>query len=106
MSSDLPELYYAKKGASGLWKVMYKPDIDPLCYVPAREGHPDKDARNRSLMIANVMNATVDMVASDIRELLAVYEAYHDHQYHADWRGSDKDQRSTRKQNEQDDAEQ
>lgn len=95
MMDDLPDLYSVEKQRDRLWTVIYEPDDEPLCYVAARHGEPDVDARHRALTIANVMNATVDVSSLEIRELFEAYETAHGRRHHADWReGDEKDSKS------------
>jgi len=91
MTDDLPDLYDIEPYTPHRWwAVTYKPDDAPAALVPARDGEPDVDGKNRAAVIANAMNATVDMTPSDIRELLSCYEQVHGKRHHADWReGSD-----------------
>lgn len=89
MSNDSPNLYRIEKQGERTWAVIYTPGDDPACFVVAREGEPPEDAEQRAGIIADVMNATVDMCSHDIRDLLRAYEAHHGRRHHADWRSED-----------------
>lgn len=84
--SDLPALYYPEQQAPNTWAVIYRPDDTPFAFIVARDGEPEEDAEQRAYMLANVMNATVDMSSGDIRDLLKAYEQQHGKRHHADWR--------------------
>lgn len=86
MSDELPDLYGIEQQGPRTWAVTYEPDDTPACVVEAREGEPDEDAKSRAAVIANIMNATVDMSSHDIRDLLEAYELLCGHRHHADWR--------------------
>jgi len=83
---DSPDLYKIEKVSERTCAVVYKPEDRILCYVPAREDCPNIDARYQASMIADAMNATVDMCSIDIAELLESFEAYNGYRYHSDWR--------------------
>ena len=87
--SNLPNLYTTEQQGERTWVVLYGPKNEAFAYVVARDGEPAEDGKYRANMLANVMNATKDMTASNIRQLLAVYEEHYGEKYHADWRGGD-----------------
>lgn len=87
--SDVPDLYRVERQDERAWAVIYTPegkDDEILCYVLARDGQDRSDAKGRAMMIADVMNATRDMVSFDIRDLLEAYEEQHGFRHHSDWR--------------------
>lgn len=87
MTNDLPNTYGIRQMGTREWAVTYEPEEKPLCYVPARPNQPPEDAKHRAAVIADIMNATVDMSSLDIRELLSAYEEVYSSRHHADWRG-------------------
>jgi len=89
MDNDFPELYEAWKIEDGLHSIMYVPDGESptvLCRIPGRDDteDPDEDAAHRANVIANLLNATVDMSLQDIRELLDTYIEHYGKEYYAD----------------------
>jgi len=86
MPDDLPNLYDIEQQGPREWAVTYEPDEAPLCLVTARPGEPPEDAEHRAAVVADTMNATIDMSSHDIRELLDGYQQAHGSRHHADWR--------------------
>lgn len=87
--SDVPDLYHVEKRSETTFEVVYSPNEKPdetLCIVPPRDGQGPPDAKRRAMIIADVLNATRDMVSFDIRDLLEAYEEHHGFRHHADWR--------------------
>jgi len=83
---DLPQAYDAERVNDRCWLVTHGADDEPFAFVIARDEQPDRDSEFRAKLLARVMNATRDMGASAIRELLDAYEKHHEHRHHADWR--------------------
>jgi hypothetical protein len=88
---DLPQTYGAERVNDRCWLVTYGPDDEPFAFIIARDGQPDADSKHRAKMLARVMNATCDMGAATIRQLLEAYENHWGHRHHADWRGEPDD---------------
>jgi len=89
--SDCPDLYTTEQQSEGVWAVIYTPEDRVHCYVPTRGDCGVEDARQRAEFTADILNATVYMCSSDIRDLLDAYEAHHGRRHHADWRGDPDD---------------
>jgi len=85
--NDLPQAYGAERVTDRCWLVTHGPDDDPFAFIIARDGQPDRDSEFRAKLLTRVMNATRDMGAFAIRELLDAYEQHHGQRHHADWRG-------------------
>jgi len=84
MPDDFPDLYDIEQQGPREWAVTYEPDDTPACFVTARPGEPAEDAKQRAGIIADIMNATVDMCSHDIRDLLDTHIEHYGKAYHAD----------------------
>ena len=84
-----PTLYSVEAVDDDTFHVHYEPDDSITCTVRPREGEPPEDGARRAEMIADILNATVDMTSMDIRMLLAGYEEAKGSRFHADWRDED-----------------